>query len=123
ERAELCSDLLPQLTEEEMDGSPIEGMLRAILALSREKAVVSYAALSEVLEEPARSLLASIAMKPEPVVTREEAIRCVETIRLRHLRQERESLQKEMEREIDTARLEDLMRRKMELSRQIDSLS
>jgi len=47
----------------------------------------------------------------------------VESIKLRRLRRQRERLQKEMERELDSARLEEMMRRKMELSRQIDSLS
>jgi DNA primase len=123
ESADICPDLLLKLAGEDLAGSPIEGILRAIEALSQENAVISYASLIEVLEEPARSILAGLAMKLEPVVSREEAYRCVETIRLRRLRQEREGLQKEMEHEMNTARLDDLMRRKMELSRQIDSLS
>jgi DNA primase len=123
ENADICPDLLMKLADEDLAGSPIEGMLRAVESLSRENAEISYASLNEILDEPARSVLAGLAMKLEPVVSREEAYRCVETIRLRRLRQERESLQKQMEREMDTARLDDLMRRKMELSRQIDSLS
>src|SRR5678815_1577658 len=95
ESADICPDLLLKLAGEDLAGSPIEGILRAIEALSQENAVISYASLIEVLEEPARSILAGLAMKLEPVVSREEAYRCVETIRLRRLRQEREGLQKE----------------------------
>ena len=62
-------------------------------------------------------------MRPEPVVSRDEALRCAESIRLRRLRTERDRLQKEMEREADVARLDDLMRRKVEVSREIDALS
>ncbi len=68
-------------------------------------------------------MLTSIAMRPEPVVSRDEALLCAESMRLRRLRQERDRLQKEMETEADMARVEELMRRKIEVSRQIDSLS
>lgn len=123
ESSDLCGELMSRLTPADMAGSTIEGMLRAIQSLGGEKTRITYATLSEVLEEPARTILAGLAMKPEPVVSRDEALRCVDSIRLRRLRREREDLQKEMEKELDSARLDDLMRRKMEVSRQIDSLS
>ena len=122
ESSDLCGELLSKLQPEDMTGS-LKEMIRAIEALGKANAEVSYASLSEVLEEPARSVLAGLAMKPEPVVSREEALRCVDSIRLRRLRQERDVLQQKMEKEPDTARLDDLMRRKMNVSRQIDSLS
>jgi hypothetical protein len=84
---------------------------------------VSYARLTEVLREPSRSLVARLAVRSDPSMSRDEALRCVESLRLRRLRREREQLQKEMEKEISAARLDELLRRKMELSRQIDSLS
>ena len=84
---------------------------------------MTYTSLHDVLREPARSLLMRLAMRPEPVVSRDEALHCMETMRLRRLRQERDKLQKEMEHEADVARLDELMRRKVEVSREIDSLS
>jgi len=123
ESAALRSELLSRLSPEDLAGSAIEPMVRGVEGLSGAGAEISYARLSEILPEPSRALLARLAMRPEPVVSREEAMRCVESIKLRRLRRQRERLQKEMERELDSARLEEMMRRKMELSRQIDSLS
>ncbi len=123
EDAVLLEEMLPQLTDEDLAGSALEGVVRAVAGLRLAGEPVSYARLTEVLEEPGRSHLARLAMTADPVVSREEALRCMDSIRLRRLRRERESLQKEMEREADRARLQELMRRKMELSRQIDTLS
>lgn len=123
ESADLRPELLSRLTAEDMTGSAAGEMVRAIESLEQAGRTVTYQTLNDVLLEPARSLLAGLAMKPEPSVSREEALRCVESIRLRRLRHEREQLQKEMEKEFDAARLDDLMRRKMEVSRQIDTLS
>ncbi|HET9480485.1 MAG TPA: DNA primase [Candidatus Polarisedimenticolia bacterium] len=123
EGPDVRAGILAGLDEEDLAGSPVEEIVRAISALAQRGDEVSYSRLSEVLREPARSLLARLAMKPEPGVSREEALRCVESMRLRRLRQERDTLQKMMEKELDAARLDELMRRKFEVSRQIDSLS
>jgi DNA primase len=123
ESADLRAELLGLLSEDDLAGTAIEAVVRAVEGLGRAGQEISYPRLSEVLLEPARSLLARIAMEPEPVVSSSEALRCVESIRVRRLRREREGLQRQMEAEADPARLDDLMRRKMEVSRQIDSLS
>lgn len=123
EGADLRADVLEWLGEENLAGSGIEEIVRAVTGLQRDGDEITYARLSQVLREPARSLLARVAMRPEPVVSREEALRCAESLRLKRLRLERDQLQKEMQNEQDPARLDDLMRRKVEVSRQIDSLA
>jgi len=123
ERADTRAEILSRLSEADLEGSLTGEILRALEGLGNIGSEISYQKLSEVLREPARSMLTSIAMRPEPVVSREEALLCAESMRLRRLRQERDRLQKEMENEPDMARVEELMRRKIEVSRQIDSLS
>jgi DNA primase len=123
EMPDIRTELLDLLSIDDLSGTVIEEIMRAVDSMNRSGAPVSYTGLLEVLREPARSLLARLAMRQEPVVSHEEAVRCAESIRLRRLRTERDKLQKEMEGEVDSARLEDLMRRKVEVSRQIDALS
>ena len=123
ESADIRSEVLGQLTEEDLAGSSIEIMVRAIEALSQSGAEISYARVNEALQDQGRSLLAQLAMRQAPAVSRDEAMGCVESLRLRRLRRALEGLQKEMERETDAARLDELMRRKMDVSRQINSLS
>ena len=53
----------------------------------------------------------------------EEARSCLTAIRLTRLTRERDHVQRELEQSRDAAHLEELMGRKMELSRQIDALA
>ncbi|HKY31684.1 MAG TPA: DNA primase [Candidatus Polarisedimenticolia bacterium] len=123
ERGDVRDEVLEILADEDVAGTPIDEIVRVMRGRGERGEEVSYPVLSELLREPSRTVLARLAMRPEPVVSREEALRCAESIRLRRLRVERDRIQKEMERERDAARLDDLMRRKVEVSRQIDSLS
>ena len=123
EAADLRAELLAHLSAEDLEGSSIEMMVRAVIGLCRQGSEITYAGLSEILGETERSVLARLAMRSQPIISRDEALRCVESLKLKRLRKEREGLQKEMEKEIDAARLDELMRRKMDVSRQIDALS
>lgn len=123
ESPDIRQEVLGRLSDDDISGSAVAEIVRAVQGMSRSESELSYTLLHEVLREPARSLLARLAMRPEPVVSRDEALRCAESMRLRRLRTERDRLQKEMEREADVARLDDLMRRKVEVSREIDALS
>jgi DNA primase len=123
ESSDLRAETLSVLGEEDMTGLATEEIVRAVRSMAGDGVEISYPRLSEVLREPARSLLARVAMRPEPVVSREESLGCVESIKLRRLQAERERLQREIAKESDAARLEDLMRRKNEVSRQINALS
>lgn len=123
ESADIRQEVFALLSSEDVAGSPIEAMVRAVEGLLRAGEEISYARLSEILEEPASSSLARLAVRPDPIVSREEALRCLESLRLRRLRRERENLQREMDGEADATRLDEMMRRKLEVSRQIDALS
>lgn len=123
ESPDIRSEVLPSLSPEDLEGSAIESMVRAIDSLQRSGETVTFARLSEVLADSDRSSLAGLAVGADMDITIEEALSCAEALKLRRLRKVRESLQKQMNEERDTARLEDLMRRKMEVSRRIDALS
>lgn len=123
ESVDLRAELLGQLPDDALAGSPIEAVVRAVHGLAAEGGEVSYGTLAELLEEPIRSELAMLAVEQAPAVGRAEALHCIESMRMRLLKRERDRLQKEMESATDASQLEELLRRKVELSREIDSLA
>ena len=123
ESVDLRAELLGQLPDDALAGSPIEAIVRAVHGLEAEGGDVSYGTLAELLDEPVRSELAMLAVEQAPAVGRTEALHCIESMRMRLLKRERDRLQKEMESATDASQLEELLRRKVELSREIDSLA
>ena len=123
ESAELRGELLAQIQADEMAGSLVEEIVRALHGMAADGSEISWAALAETLQEPVRSVLAMLAVEQAPAIGREEAMHCLVSMRMRRLKREREMLQKEMESATDTGQLENLLRRKVELSREIDSLA
>ena len=122
ESTELREELLAQLQTDELEGSLVDDIVRALQGLTADGGEVTYATLVETLNEPVRSVLAMLAVEQAPTVDRAEAMHCIDSMKMRRLKRERDMLQKEMESATD-AQLEDLLRRKVELSRQIDSLA
>jgi hypothetical protein len=78
--------------------------------------------LTVALADRERDILAQIAMRGDPSPDEEEAVQCLQTLRRRRLIKERDGIQKEMEKTPDPAQLEELMRRKIDLSRRIDAM-
>ena len=118
-RSRLVSEIVPA----DLEGFAVAGIVARIAALEREGAEVSYPALAASLPDREQELLARIGLRGEPPPGEKEAVDCLETLRRVRLVREREAIQKEMERTSEPARLSDLMRRKIELSRRIDTLS
>ncbi len=123
ESSELRAELLARMQTDELAGSLVEEIVRALQGLAAEGGEVTYATLVETLDEPVRSVLAMLAVEQAPAVGRAEALHCIDSLKMRRMKRERDRLQKEMESATDAAQLEDLLRRKVELSRQIDSLA
>ena len=123
ESTELREELLEQIQTDELAGSLVDDIVRALQGLTADGGEVTYATLVETLNEPVRSVLAMLAVEQAPTVDRAEAMHCIDSMKMRRLKRERDMLQKEMESATDVAQLEDLLRRKVELSRQIDSLA
>jgi DNA primase len=116
------SRLLPEILPADLEDSPVASIVSRIAALDSEGRGVTYAELTSTLPDREREILAQIAMRGDPSPDEEEAAHCLETLRRGRLIRERNGIQKEMERTPDPARLDELMRKKIDLSRRIDSM-
>ncbi len=115
--------LVPEILPADLEGSPVATIVSRIATLESEGDVITYAGLTAALPDRDRQLLARIALRGDPPVDEREAAECLASLRRMRLMRERESLQKEMERTSEPARLDELMRRKVDLSRRIDAMS
>lgn len=117
-RSRLLGEILPA----DLEGSRVAGIISGIAGLESSEQPVSYADLSAALGDRDRELLARIGMRGEGPPDAEEAEDCLQALRRARLVRERKGVQKEMERAADPQRLEELMKRKLDLSRQIDGM-
>jgi len=118
-RARLLNEILPA----DLEGSPVSAIVSGMASLQHRGMDVTYAGLAAVLPDGERELLARIAMRGDPPSGTDAARRCLESMRRGRLVKERETLQREMEKTSEPGRLNDLLRRKIEISRRIDSMS
>ena len=80
--------------------------------------------IGKLSDEPSRNLMARALLEREGEEgTTDDARNCMRAIRKDRLSAERRDLQRELEQAADPAALNDLLSRKMELSRKIDALS
>jgi len=118
-RARLLAEILPG----DLDGSAVAAVVHRIASLHQTGVEITYADLSAALPDGEREILARIALRGDPPAAEGEAANCLETLRRARLIRERDVLQKEMEKTSEPVRLDELLRRKIELSRRIDSMS
>lgn len=122
EDEESRSRLLPEILPADLEGTRIAPIVAQVASLESEGRPISYSELSVDLPDKQRELLARIAMRGEPPPGGPEAADCLQSLRRARLVRERRSVQKEMEGAPDAARLEELMRKKIDLSRRIDAM-
>jgi len=118
-RARLLAEILPA----DLEGSPVAGIVSRLATAHRIGEEITYAILAAELPDAERELLARIALRGDPPPAEDEGLRCLESLRRVRLMKERETLQKEMERTSEPDRMDELLRKKMELSRRIDTMS
>ncbi|HXI04497.1 MAG TPA: DNA primase, partial [Candidatus Saccharimonadales bacterium] len=118
-RARLLAELLPA----DLQGSVVARIVDGLASLERSGEEVTYPSVAEGLQEGDKEVLTRIAMRGDPVPGEAEALHCLETLRRGRLVRERTQIQREMESTSDPVRLEELMRRKIDLSRRIDAIS
>lgn len=118
-RNEILSEILPA----DLEGSPVAGIVKRVAELDRDEMEISYPALAAALPERERQILAQIGLRGDPPPVDSDAARCLESLRRVRLVREREAIQNELEKTSEPAKMSDLMRRKIDLSRRIDALS
>lgn len=117
-------NLIDQLDEGDFINPNVIHIISAIMELNRAKKPINYATVGQELkDEASRKILRSIAFGLQPESKISEAADCLQTMRLSRLKRERMQIQREMEKTKDSNQLSLLMKRKMDISKQIDLLS
>jgi DNA primase len=123
--AETRAAVLEHLHPDDLSGSPIEPILRVLIEHAQtDPGAEDAAALMAVIpDEAGRNVVARALVEQEDEEsTVDDARSCLRAIRKARLSVERRDLQKELERTADPSALDELLSRKIELSRKIDAL-
>jgi DNA primase len=119
--------MLERGQEAELEGLRISGIVEVILSLEESGQTVDYPAVLEALGRMAKledqGVLTQIAFDDEPTGGMEEADACLKTIRRERLVRERKNVQEAIRKTQDRSTLDALLLQKMQLARQIDTLT
>lgn len=112
----------PSLGDEDLAGSEVERIWRVAKDMARE-GEMSYGRLGSRLSDPIdQDLLLRLASMPGPVANLSEAGECVRRLREGRLARRLQELQEQLEKVADGASVDDLLRQKMDLRREIHAL-
>jgi len=112
----------PSLGDEDLAGSDVERIWRVAKDMAVE-GEMSYGRLGSRLADPAdQDLLLRLASMPGPVANLCEAEECVRRLREGRLARRLQELQQKLESAADGAAVDDLLRQKMDLRREIHAL-
>jgi DNA primase len=117
-------DLIAQLNSEDFSNPHASKIVSTIVELNSEQKLINYATVGQELkDESSKKILRSIAFGLQPESQISDATDFLETMRLGRLKRERTKIQREMEKTKNPSKLSLLMKRKMDISKQIDLLS
>ncbi|MEW5806936.1 MAG: DNA primase [Acidobacteriota bacterium] len=118
------NSVLSILDKEDYSDYASQEIIDTVLKMHHDGEQINYLAVSNNLkDEKSRRILRMVAFGPKWPGNAEEALECINSFRLSKLKTRRLKIQREMEMTNDERKLADLMKEKMELSRQIDALS
>ncbi len=121
---EEVENLIGQLRKEDFSNPHASNIVNTIMELNSQKKPINYATVGQELkDESSRKILRSIAFGLQPESKISDATDFLDSMRLSRLKRERIKIQREMERTKDSNKLSLLMKRKMDISKQIDMLS
>ena len=124
EDEECRNAVIPMIEIEDFQSSGIREIVDVIVEMHGKGKPIDYSAVSDNLpSDLSRKLLRIIAFEPKYQGGAEDACECINSFKLSRLKAERLKVQKEMERTDDQQKLSQLMRMKMQISKQIDALS
>ncbi len=116
------STLLGEIEEADIERSRVVEIIRGIRRMEDAEMKVTYPGLGEEISDPARDMLTRIAATPHPPATTEEGRACLLALRASRLQRQMGDIQRRLESEKDATEVDQLLRRKVQLKRSIESL-
>jgi DNA primase len=120
---EVRESLLPALRDEDLEGSEVEGIWRVVRDLARSGREVSYTRVGSLLGDPGdQALLLRMASFPGPAASLPEGEECLRRLREKRLARRLQELQEQLEKAAPGAPVDDLIRRKIDLRKEMRAL-
>jgi DNA primase len=115
--------LIPALRDEDLEGNEMEGIWRVVRDLARSGSEISYPRVGSLLPDPAdQELLLKVAALQGPPPSVGEGEECLLKIRERRLARRLQDLQDRLEKAAPGTPVDDLIRQKMDLRREMRAL-
>jgi len=119
---EVRAVLLDELRPDDLEGSRVAGIVRAIAEMVVAGEEVTYPRLAARLGDEAAGLLTRVAALSHPPATIEDGRGCLTALRASRLERQMSAVQKRLEAGGVAAEIDELLRRKVDLKRQIEAL-
>jgi DNA primase len=113
--------ILPVVDENDLTSASVKEIVRAVRRLGGKAENVTYPRIGSEIGDEARDLLTRIAATPHPPVTEETGRGCLDTLRAARYTRQMTDIQKRLQG-CDAKEMDDLLRRKLELKKQIEAL-
>jgi len=120
--AAVRAELLPEVGETDMPTGRAAEIVRAVRRLSERGEEVTYPRVGQEIGDEAREVLTRIAALPHPPATLEAGRGCLSTLRATIFTRQMTDIQKRLEQSGSAAEINELLRRKLALKRQIEAL-
>ncbi|HEV8334952.1 MAG TPA: DNA primase [Candidatus Polarisedimenticolia bacterium] len=115
--------LLPVLRDEDLEGSEVERIWHVVRDLARSGAEISYPRIGSLLPDPAdQAFLVKLAALPGPALSVGDGEECLKSLRRRPLARRMQALQERLEQAPAGSNVDDLLRKKMDLRREMRAL-
>ena len=115
--------LLPVLKDEDFEGSEVERIWQVFRDLARSGAEISYPRIGSLLPDPTdQAFLVKLAALPGPSLSLGEGEECLKSLRRRPLARRMQDLQERLEKAPPGSNVDDLLRQKMDLRREMRAL-
>jgi DNA primase len=115
--------LLPGIQDEDFEGSEVERIWQVVRDLARSGAEISYPRIGSLLPDPAdQAYLVKMAALPGPSLSLGEGEECLKSLRRRPLARRMQHLQERLEKASPDSNVDDLLRQKMDLRREMRAL-
>jgi len=123
EESEARRALIPEIQDEDLLGCEVEPIWRVLRDLARAGTDVSYSRIGYLLTEAGnQTLLMRLAARSEPEASLEEGRSCLKRLRQSRLARRLQEIQDRLERATPGMAVDDLLRQKMDLRREMQAL-